>query len=769
MVSFDPEQWPEVSRYLDDLLSLPESGRAAWLDSLRTKNRELGELLCRLLEDHRVLSNEHFLEQLPDHPVASLAGQTLGSYKLLLNIGQGGMGDVWLAERSDGRFEKQVAVKLLRFAVASSGGASRFKREGRILAQLTHPNIAELIDAGVTSDGQPYLVLEYVQGRPITQYCDEHKLAIVDRIRLFLDVLSAIACAHANLVVHRDIKPSNVLVSDTGQVKLLDFGIAKLLAEKTDVPIATHLTAEGAGAFTPQFAAPEQVTGGVITTATDIYALGLLLYLLLTGQHSAGSNTQSTAELVKAIVETEPRRASEAVSSSASAEIAGKRGTTREKLRRQLRGDLDTILGKMLKKNVAERYSSVTAVSDDLQRFLNLLPISARPETFAYRAVKFVRRNRAVVALAFLAASALVAGLAGTLIQSRIAREQRDAAVRELARANRVTDFMTNMFKISDPSEARGNSVTAREILDKAAREVDPGLNYDPRLQVEMMQVMANVYRRLGLYSVSQSLLERAIQVAEAAEGPASPAVLRSMNDLGTVLVQQNRPADAEKLQRQALELASHSLDPRHEVTLSIKSGLATTLMEESRFDESIRLARDVLQTQTQVFGPGDPRTLGTMNNLAIMLARSNRLDESEKLQREAIEIGRRVRGSDDPEVLNAMGNLGATLIFMGRDLEAESVLQQTYDIQKRVLGAQHPETAHSAYNLACIAARRGQRDRALATLLEATPYLPPRLLPKIATDSDLELLHADPRWANVIAIARKRMALLRQAGETNN
>lgn len=437
MSALNPERWQAISSHLDEALSLSEGERASWLAAFRVQHPELADLLERLLEEHRVLAEEHFLENEPARPVTepSLTGETLGAYKLIYRIGEGGMGNVWLAERADGRFERQVALKFLRFALASRAAAERFKREGRILGQLAHPHIADLIDAGVTPKGEPYLVLEHVKGKQIDEYCDERKLDVDERIRLFLDVLGAVAHAHANLIVHRDIKPSNVLVADGGEVKLLDFGIAKLLADDASPAAATQLTLEGGGGLTPQFAAPEQVSGGAITTATDVYSLGVLLYLLLSGQHPAGPGLHSPAELVKAITETEPLRLSDAVGPQAEA-TAMKRGASPEKLRRSFRGDLDTIVGKALKKNPAERYVSAEAFADDLRRFLRQEPISARPDTIRYRAAKFVRRNRTLVALTTAAAVLVIGSLSTGLYianRERKVADRRFAQVRQLA------------------------------------------------------------------------------------------------------------------------------------------------------------------------------------------------------------------------------------------------------------------------------------------------------------------------------------------------
>ena len=438
MSTFTPDQWQALSPYLDRALAMTDEERGAWLSSLGERDPALAAQLAALLSEHRVLAQEGFLEnrQFAVPNPTGLAGQTLGPYTLISQIGQGGMGSVWLARRSDGRFERQAAVKFVNIALAGRTTEERFKREGSILGRLTHPHIADLLDAGVSSDGQPYLILEYVDGEAIDRYCDEHKLDVDARVRLFVDVLAAVAHAHANLIVHRDIKPSNVLVRKDGQVKLLDFGIAKLLEDEGSSAAATQLTLEGGGALTPQFAAPEQVTGGAVTTATDVYALAVLLYLLLTGQHPAGPGPHSPAHLVKAITETEPLRPSDTTSSANAESIAEKRATTADKLHRVLCGDLDTIVVKALKKNPQERYASVTGFADDLQRYLKHEPISARPDTLAYHTAKFLRRNRTVVTLSAAALALVIGSLsAGLLVANRERKvaEQRFAQVRQLA------------------------------------------------------------------------------------------------------------------------------------------------------------------------------------------------------------------------------------------------------------------------------------------------------------------------------------------------
>jgi len=756
MSRISPERWKEVSPYLDEVLTLSGQERLDWLARFRGNKPELAPMVEALLEEHGAIAEDNFLENSPKLPRVqpASAGETIGPYRLLAPIGYGGMGTVWLAERSDGRFERKVAIKFPHIALAGRNGEERFRREGSILGRLFHPHIAELVDAGVSANGQPYLVLEYVDGEPIDQYCKEQGLGLEARIRLFLDVLSAVAHAHTNLIVHRDIKPSNVLVAADGNVKLLDFGIAKLLEEHGQAGEATLLTQQGGPALTPAYAAPEQITGNPITTATDVYSLGVLLYVLLAGEHPAGPGRHSPADLVKAIVESDPAP----LSQMASCSVAGgsKGSTTLLRIRRELRGDLDTIAANALKKNPNERYHSVTALAQDLQRYLKHEPISARPDTIAYRTRKFVRRNRVAVALTTIALMALIAGATGTLIQARTARRQRDAAIRERDRARRITEFMTGMFNISDPTWTANRNVSAREILDKASKDIDTGLAKDPELQAQMMRVMGEVYMNLGLYDRSQSLLERAIQVSRAARGPNNPITASSLDTLGNLFYQLDRVAEGEKLQREALEIQRRVLGPEHPDTLLTLSDLANSLAYEGQLAKAEKLQREALEKQRRVFGAEDRHTIATMDNLAATLGESGRFTESEQLEAETIALETRVYGPDHAGVLNSMSNQADNFYFLGRYAEAQALWRQTLDIQLRVLGPDHPETARSMYNLGCLAARDGKRDEAFSYLTKAIDRLSPRMFSNVSDDPAFNPLHGDPRFPLLVAQAKR-------------
>jgi len=540
MHALNPDRWQKVSPYLDEVLAMRAENRARWLASLRERDPESASLVEAALVEHRLLEEEHFLEHSPPQlPEPVLAGQSFGTYTLISAIGHGGMGSVWLARRNDGRFERQAAVKLLNLALLGRGGEERFKREGRILGQLNHPHIAELLDAGVSSGGQPYLVLEYVDGQHADVYCDEHTRTVEERIRLFLDVLAAVAHAHTNLVVHRDIKPSNVLVTSDGQVKLLDFGIAKLLQDEAQPGAATLLTREAGSALTPQYAAPEQITGEPVTTATDVYALGVLLFVLLTGQHPAGPGPHSTAKLLKVTVETEPPRMSTIVARGGTeAELlvssASKRGATVERLRRRLQGDLDTIVAKSLKKNPRERYSSVNSMAEDLGRYLRHEPIRARPDAVAYRAGKFLRRYWLPVSAAALVIASLSVGLY-TASHERTIAERRFSQLRQLS---------NKIFDLDEDIRDLPGSTQARQRLVSAALEYLDGLAPAAHGDLELSQDIADGYWRVaGIQGVPTQLNLGEPEKAEAS--------MKRADEL-TEAVLASRPRDRRALLRSA-------------------------------------------------------------------------------------------------------------------------------------------------------------------------------------------------------------------------
>ncbi len=764
MSTLSPDQWQALSPYLDEALAMTDEERSIWLSALRTQSPGVAEQLQMLLQEHRALSEKGFLEEhsvrLPT--VQGLVGQSVGVYTLLSQIGQGGMGSVWLAERNDGRFERQVAVKFLNIALMGKGGEERFKREGSILGRLAHRHIAELLDAGVSQTGQPYLVLEHIDGDHIDRYCDQHRLGVKARIRLFLGVLGAVAQAHANLIVHRDLKPSNVLVRNDGEVKLLDFGIAKLLEGDGQTGETATLTAEGARAMTPEYAAPEQLLGGAITTATDVYALGVLVYVLLTGQHPAGAGPHTAADLVKAIVDTEPMRPSDVVAPNSrnpkvAISNAAQRGTTIYKLSRSLRGDLDTIIGKALKKEPGERYSSVTAMADDLRRYLRNETISARPDTLSYRAIKFVRRNRTAVTLATLAILATIAGVLGTLMQTRRARAERDFALRQLVRAEATIEF--NEFLLSDAAPS-GKPFTVNELLGSAENILGRQRTADDTSRVELMVVIGDQYstqdedakaRRVleAAYKLSRPLAEP-IARAEASCSLAGALARDGEHDRAEALIQEGLrelPAgsqyDVDRIfcLRRGSEVAQERGDPQQGLA---RMQAVQGILKQSPFDsenlelhtsvelaEAYRVAgQNYLASSTferaaallAPLGRGDTQTAVVIfNDWALALDKLGRPLEAEKLFRRAIDISRAGQTEEtvSPILLN---NYVKTLAQLGR-------LQEAADYAERA-NAKAQQTGdqlviyQSLYWRALICIEQHDFDRGATMLADLEPIL---------------------------------------------
>jgi serine/threonine-protein kinase len=433
------------------------------------------------------------------------------------------MGTVYLAERVDGQFEQQVAIKLLKQGLPGEDARRRFLQERQILARLEHPGIARLLDGGVTAEGTPFFVMEHVEGRPVTAYCNEQNFGIEQRLRVFLEICDAVQYAHRNLVVHRDLKPSNILVDAAGRVKLLDFGIAKLLAEGDDGAPA-EATRSVLRAMTPEYAAPEQVRGDPVTTATDVYVLGVLLYELLAGQRPYRVGRGPISELERAILEEEPLRPSARTTGG-----AGLPGIGPRELQRRLRGDLDGIVLKALEKEPERRYPSAEALATDIRRHLQGLPVSAHGDRLAYRTWKFARRHRLSMAAAGLGFLSLIGGLIGTTWQAqRAAREARKAEV--------VKDFLKSLFSASDPKEAQGKERTARQLLEDGARRIETELKDQPEVQSEVARLIAAVYRELGEYDRAAPLLSADLERHRKLDGPRSLAVAESLTQLADVI-----------------------------------------------------------------------------------------------------------------------------------------------------------------------------------------------------------------------------------------
>lgn len=627
--------------------------------------------------------------------------KSVGPYRLIRKLGQGGMGQVWLAEQT-APLRREVALKLIKAGLFDDALLERFQAERQSLAIMNHPAIAKVFDAGATPEGQPYFAMEYVQGLAITDYCDHKRLKIPERLELFIKVCEGVQHAHQKAIIHRDLKPANILVVEVDgkpAPRIIDFGIAKALSSKT---APDSFLTQFAGGFvgTPGYVSPEQADPAVedVDTRTDVYSLGIILYVLLTGClpfDSALWKLKPFPEALRQLREEDPPRPSTKVSSACNTNraTAQLRRTEPQQLANLLRGDLDWIAMKAIEKDRDRRYAAPSELAADLDRFLQNRPVEARPAGAVYRLRKYVRRHRVAVGVFSGLATVLIAFAITQAIQLRRITRERD-------RADRVSAFMANMFKISDPNEARGNSVTAREILDRASKDIDAGLAKDPQLQAQMMDVMGLVYQNLGLYPRAQSLLEKAVAIKRPLFGQGGVETLKSMNALVSVLSHQARYKEAEKLGRQTLELARIKLGPTDRNTIKSMHDLGNILEDEGQFEESEKLQRDSLRIAREVLGPNDADIVKFMSGVATVEVRKNHLAEAERIQREALEIQRRILGPDHPDTLLLMNNLAATLDDAGHPEEAEKLERELLNTQVRILGPDHADTLMTTSNL---------------------------------------------------------------------
>jgi len=728
------------------------------------------------------------------------------------------MGEVWRAEQTE-PFRRTVALKLIKAGMDTRAVVARFESERQALALMEHPNIAQVFDAGATEGGRPYFVMEYVPGLPITQYADKQRLSIRERLALFVQVCEGVQHAHQKAIIHRDLKPANVLVQEVDQKpvpKIIDFGLAKAMGPRlTDLTMFTEI---GTTVGTPAYMSPEQAAESNIDTRSDVYSLGVILYELLVGALPFDRTEPSKAALdamLRRVRDEDPPRPSLRVRQLGKpAEIfAADRQEQVRSLERRLRGELDWITLKALERERNRRYGSPAELAADIQRHLKNEPVLASPPSTRYRAHKFVSRHRFGVAVT-IAGIVLLLGFAITAtVQARRVARERDRANREAEASRRVAEFMTGMFKVSEPTESRGNSITAHEILDRASEQIEMGLAKDPALQAQLMDTMGTVYWNLGLNSRARPLLEKAADIRSRVLGPNDPATLLSKHHLSVILdsqgqfaeaekleretlerrrrvlgadhpdtlrtennlastlereargmaegpEKQRRFAESEKLQQEALEVRRRVLGPEHPDTLASMSNLGSTLDSEERYREAEPLQRETLALQRRIIGAEEPETLGSANNLAFTLEKLKRYGEAEKLYRETLDIQRRILGPEHPDTLLSADNLNNTLAEQGRYAEAEKLCRETLAIRRRVLGPEHPDTAMSTYELSGVLARQGSTAEALALLRQAIDHgLDPVLDAEIKDADDFRSMRNDPRFVAVVAHAQERAA----------
>jgi serine/threonine-protein kinase len=769
-------EWQRLSPWLDGLLDRPAEQREPELQRLSREDPQLAADLRSLLsnEDASFLDGQADPWS-PPADAQSLAGSVLGAYTLEAPLGQGGAGAVWRARRSDGRLDQQVAIKLLHFSLLHRGSTIRFRREGSILARLSHAHIARLLDAGVTQHGQPYLVLELVEGEPIDVYCRRLDLPVEARLALFLDVLSAVGHAHRHLVVHRDIKPANVLVTAEGTVKLLDFGIAKLLDAD---PQATR---DAGRALTPAYAAPEQFDGGEVTTATDVYALGLLLYQLLVGRHPIGGAGTSTTEFVQAVLHLEPIRPSRAVLRQAwtgGGEPHEARLTPAEakRLSRRLAGDLDNIVARMLRKVPAERYATVAAVADDLRRHLADEPVSARPDGWRYRSAKFLQRHRTASLAGVLAGAAIVAGWIGTWSQARraaaeteIAQLERDRALRELRYAEAANEFIGNVL-----TEGSRRTTSSVGLLDQASELLEEQFAATPTLRARMQLMLGTMYGEMNEQAKAQAMVDRAAALAEnrsaqltSAERthveclraslredlealnralerlpvPRVPAAARTESAQATadvdaryvraicltrrsvLLKRQDRVDLAVEDASEALALLDASAVGRQLAVIHARRELASAIGNQGRNAEAAAEWRALLADLAARGRANSVYAATARNNLFVRLSSAGQEKEAYEEQLRAIAIWSRLQGEEalDPHL---WANLATSLDLLGRTDEALTTI-------RKALSRIGPDTAASGrrstwVRAALLLCRGRQLEACEQAVAEVDRLLPP-------------------------------------------
>jgi eukaryotic-like serine/threonine-protein kinase len=682
----------ELDAVLAEALALPLEARPAWLETRCGRDTPIRAAVDRILREaeasaaflepggalHGALGDSLRNELAAEEGLA--VGDAVGPYRLVEEIGRGGMAVVYRAARADGAFAQEVALKVVKRGIDTDDVLGRFRQERQILASLTHAHIARLLDGGVTADGRPYLAMELVHGEPLDRYCAARRLGLDARLDLCIAIAEAVQHAHQRLVVHRDLKPSNILITDAGEIRLLDFGIAKLLDPAADGEATATRTA--LRLLTPDYASPEQVRGDTITTASDVYQLGLILFELVTGRRAQAIAGLGPAEAERAICTHELPRASQALGDGTPYPGAAKR---------RLRGDLDRIVATAVAKAPERRYRSLSALADDLQRFRRGLPVSARGDSLWYRTTTFVRRNRVAVA----AAAAVVLAVGGIVgfYSWRLAAE-RDRARQEAATANEAVTFLTGLFTAADPVRPTGTPVTARELLDRGAARVRTDLAGQPELQARMLSVIGTIYNSLALRNEAIPLLEQSLALRRRQFGPRHLEVAKGAQLLAMALHTAGRSTDAQPLYEEALAIHESLPGPASDDMTPALSGLGLVYRRAGRLDEAKTFLERAVQNRERALGPEAAPLAATLNNLGLLYTTRRDLPQARAALERALAIHRKHRGPEHPLVAGTLSNL-ADVFRLQSDLEGARVRhEEAVAITVKAYGDAHPATA---------------------------------------------------------------------------
>lgn len=718
MVDMDASRWQRIESLFHAAIERPPDERSAFLQAACADDPTMVNEIQRLLDaddaPHSLLEGRA-IDALDADSSTLTPGAKVGSYRVIRTIGSGGMGIVYLAERADGQFEQRVALKVIKRGMDSTSILARFRAERRILARLQHPNIARLLDGGVTDDGLPFFTMEYVDGRSITRYCDDEHLSMEARLDLFQHVCAAVQYAHASLVVHRDLKPSNILVTADGQAKLLDFGIARVMDEDEE-----GITRSGQRVMTPAYASPEQVRGEPVTTASDVYSLGVILYELLCGRHPHRDTASTPVELEHAISATPAERPSKNVARptgeagdelrTSVEQVARARGLTPARLQRRLEGDLDTICLTALRKEPERRYASASHLLDDVRAHLAGRPLNARPDTWRYRATKFVQRNRAAVSVS--AALVVLVAAMTVVYTTRLARE-RDRARLEARKAAEVSAFLTSLFEGADPYQSRGESVTAREMLDRGRERVRGELASQPQVVAEMLRVIGLSYQNLGMFDEALAAFEESVVLNERLYGPGDARVALALATAGAVYNERGQYDKGEELGHRAVDIARGLGRDGDEALASGLNVWGAAVNFLGRFEEAEGLYRESIEATKRIEGPRSGKASTTMNNLALLLHERSRYDEAEVLFVEALATQEATFGARHPETATTRYNYAQLLSDTGRLEAAKASWDEVLATDRSLYPGGHPNIAFTLSAYARLLSRLGEFERA--------------------------------------------------------
>lgn len=740
------DRWAEISAVLDEVLERAPDAPESILDDVCDDPELREEVRAFLtaetdapdfLEDEAAdYASDDLLDEMSDDLDAAEGvlpvGTRVGAYEIAGTIGRGGMSTVYRAERTDGQFEHTVALKVMR-PVLDASSVERFRAERQILASLDHPNVARVFDGGTTDDGRPFLVMEMVDGRPITTYCDEETLTVEERLRLFTTVVAAVQHAHQNLIVHRDLKPTNILVTGDGTVKLLDFGIAKVLeASAHHDAVQAPATRTGLHLMTPEYAAPEQVRGEAVTTATDVYALGILLYELLTGHRPYRLEQRSVYDIVQAVCESDPTRPSTIVNTTREVHrggapqqitpesVSSARSISVAQLQRTLRGDLDAIILCALRKSPGDRYRTADRLSEDVSAYLDGQPVNARQGSRLYRVRKFLSRNwRSTAAAAVVLAVILASGITLTVQSQRLA-EERDRARAEAQKSAQVSEFMKDLFSTSNPYETGTSSVTLETVLQRAAERTATELGDQPEVQAEMLMELGDVYTHLGRLDSASVFLRRAVEVKRRVHGSGSVEVATALDHLGSLLRDRGLLDSAETVQRRVLDIRQSVYGTQHVKTAETINNIASVLYDQDDVEEALSFYEESLRIHQSILGEEHSNIAALTNNLASVYYSQQRYERAEELYRQTLALDRKLLGETHPYVGTDLSSLGLVLSDLGRLAEAESLLVRSLEIRRSHFEGPHPDVAISLYNLGQVLHRQGNYEAARSRLSAA-------------------------------------------------